>query len=202
MTAATVSEKRHRIVLEGGRFGAVVRTPNYQEFVQFLARWEKDSHAASIVLCDAILVEDLKPKKPLTPAAKASIGTQVAAYAGDGAAASEIEPGDCSDEIAAVAKEYEGKRDIVCLRLEDKHFETRDFVFLEPDAGQFESYSTAKRKGGSIDTDRDFVKRHLVKELQPQIAELEREAPLAFAVLAKELAKVGGVTFEGTLGKA
>lgn len=197
-----VSDRRHRIVLDGDRWGAIVRPFNFEEAVRFAARVESNRHQASLELGESCIVEDLKLKgKPLTAAAKASIGLQVLLISGDGATAREIDSDDLGDEAAQVFVANDGK-EMVCIRLEDKHFDRTDFIFLEPDANRFESYSAAKHKGGALDTDRDFIRQHLLRELQPQLEVLEREAPAAIAALARELAKIGGVVFEAHLGKA
>lgn len=197
-----VSEKRHRVVLDGDRWGAIVRPINYEEALKFGAKVESHRYQACLDVAESTIVEDLKLKgKPLTPAAKASIGLQVLIVSGDGATAREVSSDDLGDEAGAVYVANES-RDLICLRLEDRHFERTDLLFLEPDPGRFESYAAAKHKGGGLDTDRDFVRQHLLREMQGHLETLEREAPAAIAALARELAKIGGVVFEAHLGKA
>lgn len=203
-TASPVSELRHQVILDGDRWGAVVRPGNYDEVLRFGGKLDAHRHEACLELGRAVIVEDLKLKgKPLTPAAIASIGLQSILIAGDAATARECSKDELGDAAAAIAVAHDEKPyELICLRLEDKHFATTDFLFVEPEPARFESYSSAKHKGGGLDKDRDFVRQYLVREMQGQLETLERDAPLAIAALARELAKIGGVVFEAHLGKA
>lgn len=194
---AAVSERRRRIEISNGRFGAMVRPANYEEINRCITSAKTDKVGAHVRLFDAVNVD----KAQLPPAACFSLGLAVVKISGGESFASEVKPDDLPEKVAEAFVERQDKdpkASFLAFRVADEGL-VEYFLVREPEPARFDAYLKAKTNGSGIDADLAFVKQH---RFYGDLEVLQREAPLAISSLANAIAEVGGICLEASLGEA